>query len=512
MKLAAALLLIAATGFDIQGCWGAQVDVEKKIQTVLPGQNATFMCRVAVPLQYCRVEIPGLKTLNLNRGISNADVSYYGQGLDAGQCGFVIHRAEDRNNGDVKCTLGIASEAQESVGTMSLIVARSPKAPELDLSQGTDHLVVYKVDDTIQASCIVRDGRPVANISWFLDNEPIDNSELSMPTVIDLAKENLQSKIQNLTRRLRASDNGKYLRCVAYHDGYPGGISETKRQLDIKYGPLPQRQPIEEFGYEIGKVGVINVTVEANPKPQIEWSVDGQKIREGSHDNTGSMEAEVARDLGNGRYLVSLKIARISKLDTDKEYILTAYNDMGSQDYRVKISTNPEPKGFEFGVASVIGIVVAILFIILVVSIVIFAKVTGRWCFSGNPDTRYLAESSDTESAEVRPKESKRQLSAIKLGFFKKNKDKVAAGEEPGAQNAQNTLKPETDAISAPEKTKEKEGLVYAELDLVSPSPNSPVLKPVVKNDDEKTEYAEIVYTPMDEENNEEDSNEKNEK
>lgn len=35
-----------------------------------------------------------------------------------------------------------------------------------------------------------------------------------------------------------------------------------------------------------------------------------------------------------------------------------------------------------------------------------------------------------------------------------------------------------------------KEGLVYAELDLVAQN-----LRPVVKNDDEKTEYAEIVYT-----------------
>lgn len=34
-----------------------------------------------------------------------------------------------------------------------------------------------------------------------------------------------------------------------------------------------------------------------------------------------------------------------------------------------------------------------------------------------------------------------------------------------------------------------KEGLVYAELDLVREN-----LRPVVKNDDEKTEYAEIVY------------------
>lgn len=55
-----------------------------------------------------------------------------------------------------------------------------------------------------------------------------------MPTVIDLAKENLQSKVQNLTRVLQASDNGKHLRCVAFHPAYPEGRAETSRQLDVK--------------------------------------------------------------------------------------------------------------------------------------------------------------------------------------------------------------------------------------------------------------------------------------
>lgn len=88
--------------------------------------------------------------------------------MDHGQCGFTIRRATDENNGEIKCTLGLANEAQESVGTMSLVVAKAPKIPELDLSHGTDGLNVYKVDDILQATCVVRDGRPVANISWFL--------------------------------------------------------------------------------------------------------------------------------------------------------------------------------------------------------------------------------------------------------------------------------------------------------------------------------------------------------
>ncbi|KAJ8965791.1 hypothetical protein NQ314_003907 [Rhamnusium bicolor] len=258
----------------------AQVEVERKEIMVLPGENVTFMCRVGVPLQYCRIEIPGLRTYNLNKGSIDKDVSYYGEGLEAGQCGFRINQVQDKNNGNIKCSLGLFSEATESIGNMQLVVA---------------------------------------------NDDLVNDNGLKMPTVIDLAKENLQSKLQNMTRTLQATDNGKYLRCVAYHPAYPRGYAETKRQLDIKFAPLPIYEPTDKFGYQIGRVGLINLTIEANPKPQIEWTVGGQK--------------------GRGKYLVNLRIAAINKHDTENDYILTAYNDLGSQDYRIKISTSPEPEG-----------------------------------------------------------------------------------------------------------------------------------------------------------------------
>ncbi|CAH1260243.1 unnamed protein product [Diabrotica balteata] len=372
---------------------------------------------------------------------------------------------------------------------MQLIVGKAPKQPELDLSRGTDSLRVYKINDHLDASCIVRDGRPVANISWFLDNELIDDMGLKMPTVIDLAKENLQSKVQNLSRVLQPSDNGRYLKCVAFHPAYPGGSAETKRQLDVKFPPLPIEEPIDKFGYQIGKVGLINISIEANPKPRIEWSVGGQLIKEGSTDNTGRIEAEAIRDLGRGRYEANLRLAAVNKQDTETDYILTAYNDQGSQTYRIKISTSPEPEGVELGVGAIIAVVVVGLLIILLVSILIFAKVTGRWCFTGSIETRHFGESSDTESADVRPKDARKPLKLSLL--FKKNKDHVASEPDLEARTLDNEL-------SEPKKSPFPEGderaLVYAELDLVRAD-----MVPVVKNDDEKTEYAEIVYTQADE-------------
>lgn len=65
------------------------------------------------------------------------------------------------------------------------------------------------------------------------DEEPIYGEELSLPTV-RMSQDQLYSKTQNLTRQLRASDNGKSLKCVGIHPGYQNGFSSTEKQLDVK--------------------------------------------------------------------------------------------------------------------------------------------------------------------------------------------------------------------------------------------------------------------------------------
>lgn len=67
--------------------------------------------------------------------------------------------------------------------------------------------------------------------------------------------------------------------------------------MPFSVSPLPVYDSLDKFGYQIGKIGVINVTIEANPQPQIEWDIGGQKIREGSTDNTGRIEAEGVKNL-----------------------------------------------------------------------------------------------------------------------------------------------------------------------------------------------------------------------
>lgn len=128
--------------------------------------------------------------------------------------------------------------------------------------------------------------------------------------------------------------------------------------------PQPLPNPIDKFGFAIGKLGVISLEIQANPAPHLEWTVRDEKIVEGSTDRSGRIEAATVKDLvgewawlfrktskflfffqGNGIYEATLRIASITKQDTETQFRLSAYNTMGKQDYYVQISTEPEPEG-----------------------------------------------------------------------------------------------------------------------------------------------------------------------
>jgi len=68
----------------------------------------------------------------------------------------------------------------------------------------------------------------------------------------------------------------------------------------LKYSVLDPPQPhptFERFGYVIGRQGVINVTIYANPKPRFTWRVNDEKIDEGRPDESNRLETSTAVNL-----------------------------------------------------------------------------------------------------------------------------------------------------------------------------------------------------------------------
>lgn len=76
-----------------------------------------------------------------------------------------------------------------------------------------------QVDQEIQVYCESRDGRPPAQLQWFLNDGQLSEG-VSRPRYIDtITNQNttLKTVIVQLQRHLRASDDGKVLICRATH-------------------------------------------------------------------------------------------------------------------------------------------------------------------------------------------------------------------------------------------------------------------------------------------------------
>lgn len=62
--------------------------------------------------------------------------------------------------------------------------------------------------------------------------------------------------------------------------------------------PQPLKNPIDLFGFSIGRAGNITVEFQANPRPTtLQWVVRNQIINEGGTDQAGRIEAERLIDL-----------------------------------------------------------------------------------------------------------------------------------------------------------------------------------------------------------------------
>ncbi|XP_052121220.1 fasciclin-3 isoform X3 [Frankliniella occidentalis] len=499
-RVGVVLLLVAS----LQGLLAVHVEVFPAESVVSVGQNVSMLCRVSVPIQYCRIVVPGLEApLNLNpvRGPTPpSNAVYLGDGLEKGHCGVSIPSVEDKYNGVFKCTVGVATEAHESEGAMVVVVARAPKVPPvMELTRPRDPQDSYQEGERFLATCEVPEGRPAANITWFIGDDPV-TEDLARPEIFENRKDNLFSIRQNLTREVRWSDNGKELRCVASHPiiGMDPARTTARKRINVKFAPKPAPGDLEQFGFIEGEEGLIAVRIKANPKPSFLWTVGRENIDEGSLDTTGHFEVGFAEPKGYGEWETKLHIRPVTKDDVEREYRVQATNTIGQQDYVVRISTSSQPRAMaEMGAGAIVGIVIAVLLVLLIIFIVVFARATGRWCFAGGAATLRTGETSDTESADQGPAQKKNIKKKAKLpltSMFKKAKDKVAGDTEilkaAVVTEEKDVEKAAQQVAQDVEKGKE---CVYAEL---THSQAAERARPVVvRPEDDKTEYAEIVHT-----------------
>lgn len=479
--------------YQVLSAANSPVFVTPKEQTVREGDPIQMLCTLPHALEFCRISYLSTSII-LTPDKKNDVLSYFGEGFDKGHCGVMINSAKDSHNGNITCSLTAVGALGEQSGTMKLTVAKRPSRPELMIAKPENPDGSFNENDILNAFCIVKNGRPAANITWFIGDEKLSDG-LSTILVEQYEPQDLHTVSQNLTRRVQASDNGKQLKCIAGHPLLNDNSNTTTQTISVKFAPKEQSQSLERFGLVEGEEGKILVTVMANPKPEFMWVIGEDRIYEGDQDASGRFRVLRGTPSENntpGSWDSVLIIDQLMKEDVERNYQLVAKNTLGEKSYSVSISTSPEPRMFELGAPAIVGIVVAVLVILTAAALLVFARAKGRWCFAG-ATAHFAGESSDTESADhhhhaSNPKIKKTPFTSV---FKKKAKEAEA---EPSAQEQQEAAEEDREEDSKDEAGRvmlnPDEGVVYAELDLTVATP-----RVQVKPEEEKTEYAEIIHT-----------------
>ncbi|XP_045487227.1 fasciclin-3 isoform X2 [Pieris rapae] len=466
---------------------GQTVEITPREAVRRVGDDLTVLCKVSYPIDSCRMTV-GSTPYRLIPSQQDEEVVYSGQGLQFGECGAHIKHIKEEWNGNISCMLPPPSGSIEVTGTMRLVVAKPPANPQLISPPQSN----FKEGDIFMAQCIVPNGRPVAKITWFLDDDQFLTG-VHQPIITSEPGIDLETISQNITKELSADDNGKRLVCRAEHEALDSP-REAARQLVVYYPPKrTEAGQITIFGLKIGSEGRLNVTVRSNPPPEAQWTVGELVLAAPQKNEDSSITALEPVHLGGGYYNVTLVLTAVAKEDVDRTYYLRVTNDLGREEFALRLSTMDEPAGVQLSPGAIAGIVVAILLLIILVSLTVFAKATDRWCFA-DQENRDQGKSSgesmaagdvllhaanpppfknDTESAVGRQKSRLSQLSARVRAVLPKGRDRVQA-------TGNTEVEPENVAD-------EKKGVVYAELALGDQNAEKPPPP--------STEYAEIVYT-----------------
>uniref|UniRef100_A0A182NP83 Ig-like domain-containing protein n=1 Tax=Anopheles dirus TaxID=7168 RepID=A0A182NP83_9DIPT len=372
------------------------VDTEPRLITVVENQeNVNLHCRIGRPTQLCLITMPGVANqfaLAPNVDSPVAGMQYYGEGLDKGSCGVQIARVTADNAGRMNCTLFV--DGRGLSGSIEIVVAFAPDQPTIEVLEG--NLQNAEVNSKLVFKCVAARGNPAANISWFLDQEPI--YEGVRPVEPEEYYDERSSKrfftaSSVLTRTIRAEDNGKRLTCQAQHVAYPEGVSHTNVILTVNFQPqaLPEQTV---YGLQLGRTATVSVAIKANPAPRVLWNIDGMDYLQGTEQGRYAVPNPEA--LGNNRYNVSLTIAGLTLEDLSKVYLLRASNNFGAEDYRLNLRSQDEVvnESSGVGIGEIVGLVLAVLIVLTAVALIFVARATGRWCFRGaslntdiNPDS-----------------------------------------------------------------------------------------------------------------------------
>lgn len=148
---------------------------------------------------------------------------------------------------------------------------------------------------------------------------------------------------ERISYHLKPEDNQKRLRCHVAHPGYvPEGFQEAAAQIQVQFLPQALADQVVT-GLEIGRPATLSIVIQANPRPNVEWVVQGQVIRQGEQKDRFIVEDPI--EVGRDEYNVTLTITQLTLEDTTRNYMLKSNNRHGQQNYNLRIGSASQGDG-----------------------------------------------------------------------------------------------------------------------------------------------------------------------
>jgi hypothetical protein len=259
---------------------------------------------------------------------------YFGTGLENGQCGVTIENLNRDLEGNATCRLDLNDGTDDIIGVIPIEIARPPNQPILFVQNDRK----LEAGQEMEAECEYRDGHPHAQVSWFLGGERI------IPKNQEFYNNEKDTVISVVSHRLSADDNLKSLVCRLDHPAFQNGYTNTSIQLNVNYQPMAlSRDELYIAGLEIGRTVDIVLRLRANPRPRLQWTVDGNSYDEGRQTNKYQVNAAELDE--ESRWIAKLTVIDLTLDDTLKTYMLRASNEFGANDYSVRIGGSQELDG-----------------------------------------------------------------------------------------------------------------------------------------------------------------------
>lgn len=314
-----------------------QASVEPKHVEKNEGESAEILCSFGRAVQACRFYSPNnTRAIKLSEQSQSGRFQYYGSGFANGQCGIRITELQKIDEGAWKCQLDVGDDQEDVYGDFTVTITKAPQKLELFVSAANE----LREDVELHAECTFTDGIPPATISWFLGNDRVQVPDAYYNEAVN--GDFLVSSV--LKRILRAGDNLKALVCRIDHPALQDGFLNTTHQLHVNYPPQAVSRPeLYISGLTIGSSADIELKIRSNPRPNLQWTIDGVALKEGTQNEKYVVNS--ATQTEDGRWSAKLTIIQLSLEDTTKVFNLRAGNAFGSQDYQIRIGGSPDESG-----------------------------------------------------------------------------------------------------------------------------------------------------------------------